>query len=70
MPRKKDTLKIQKIKRVLEKNPNGLWVREIARKTNLDKSTVSIYLNKHMQKEVETIFSVTGGLIKIVRLKK
>ena len=36
--------KTDKIKKTLEENPNGLWVREIARKSGLDKSTVSRYL--------------------------
>ena len=70
MPREKDPQKIKKIKQVMLKNPQGLWVREIARQAGLDKSTVSIYLNKHMKNEVEDVISVKGGLIKIVRLKK
>jgi DNA invertase Pin-like site-specific DNA recombinase len=61
---------IKRIRKVLKMNPNGLWVREIARQAKMDKSTVSIYLNKYMQNEIVTIFSVKGGLIKIVRLKK
>ncbi len=36
--------KTDKIKKILKENPNGLWVREIARKSGLDKSTVSRYL--------------------------
>lgn len=71
MPRKgPDLEKLKKIKEVLAKNPNGLWVREIARKASLDKSTVSIYLAKHMQNEIEEVFALKGGLVKIVRLKK
>lgn len=70
MPRKMDSSKISKIRKVLRENPNGLWVREIARKTGLDKSTVSIYLTKHMQNEIEDVFPVKGQLIKIVRLKR
>ena len=69
MPKKGfDKDKINKIKAVLEKNPQGLWVREIARKAGLDKSTVSIYLSKHMKKEVE-VFSISG-LVKIYKLKR
>lgn len=49
-----DNEKIEKIKKILKQNPNGLWVREIARKTNLDKSTVSIYLNKHLKDKIKT----------------
>ncbi len=62
--------KLKKIRAVLAKSPNGLWVREIARQTNLNRTTVSIYLSKHMKDDVEEIFSVKGSLIKIVRLRK
>ena len=72
MPRKPgpNPENLKRIKEVLRKNPNGLWVREIARQAKMDKSTVSIYLNKHLQSDIETVFSVKGGLIKIVRLKR
>jgi predicted transcriptional regulator len=71
MPKKgPDSDKIKKIRKVLSENPRGLWIREIARKSGLDKSTVSIYLSKHMENDVEEIYSIDGGLIKIVRLKK
>jgi len=71
MPKKgPDLEKIRKIRKILSKKPNGLWVREIARQTDLDKSTVSIYLSKHLKNEIEEIFSVHGSLIKIVRLRK
>jgi predicted transcriptional regulator len=65
-----NTAKIQKIRSALRENPQGIWVREISRKTGLDKSTVSIYLSKHMKKEIEEVFPIKGSLIKIVRLKK
>lgn len=65
-----DLEKIRKIKSVFKDNPEGLWVREIARKTGLDKSTVSIYLSNYMSSDVEEIFLVKGSLIKIMRLKK
>lgn len=72
MPKKgPDTEKIELIRKLLRKNPKGLWVREIARKTNLDKSTVSIYLAKYMQNEIEDTYpDVKGDMIKVVRLKK
>jgi len=72
MPRKgPDVQKVNKISEILSKNPQGLWIREIARKTGLDKSTVSIYLAKYMRDEVEDAFpDVKGELIKVVRLKK
>lgn len=69
MPRKHDPEKTEKIRSVLKDHPQGLWVREIARKTELDKSTVSIYLSTHMKDEIDHAYSVAGGLIKIVKLK-
>ncbi len=65
-----DEEKIKKIKNVLSKNPNGLWVREIARKTGLDKSIVSIYLEKYIKNDIENMFETTNKWVKIVRLKK
>jgi predicted transcriptional regulator len=72
MPRRgPDVTKMDKIRKVLAKNPQGLWVREIARKTGLDKSTVSIYLRKYMSQEVEETFpKIKGGLIKVFKLKR
>jgi len=71
MPKKgPDSEKMKKIRKVLSKNPNGLWIREIARQAGLDKSTVSIYLSKYLINEVEEVFPIKGSLIKIVRLKK
>ena len=66
-----DMEKIELIRKVLKKNPKGLWVREIARKAGLDKSTVSIYLAMHMQHEIEDTYpDVKGDMIKVVRLKR
>jgi len=71
MPKKgPNSIKIKKIREVLSKKPNGLWVREIARQANLDKSTVSIYLSRYMKNQIEEVFLIKGSLIKIVRLKK
>ncbi len=45
-------------------------MREIARKTGLDKSTVSRYLTEYMNEEVEdTHPDVKGDIIKVVKLK-
>ena len=63
-----DKEKVEKIKKILKENPQGLWVREIARKIGLDKSTVSIYLNKYIKDEVE-VLSISG-LVKIYKLKR
>jgi len=62
-----DKKKIEKIRKILGENPQGLWVRELARKTGLDKSTVSIYLSKHIKREVDVIS--ISGLVKIYKLK-
>jgi len=63
-----DQKKIEKIRKALKENPEGLWIREIARKTKLTKSTVSKYINEYMKDEIEDVWK--GGFIRIIRLKK
>ena len=72
MPKKgPDMEKIELIRKILRKHPKGLWVREMSRKTGIDKSTVSIYLATHMQNEIEDTYpDVKGDMIKVVRLKR
>ena len=72
MPKKGlDLEKIELIRKALRKNPKGLWLRELSGRTGLDKSTVSIYLATHMQKEIEDTYpDVRGDMIKVVRLKR
>ena len=65
--KKVDINKIKKIEKILRQNPNGLWVREIARKTRLDKSTVSIYLNKHLKDKIKI---KKMGNMKVFQIKK
>ncbi len=66
-----DIEKVKLIRVALSKNSKGLWIREIARKTSLDKSTVSRYLSEYMKGEVEDAYpKVKGDLIKLVRLKR
>lgn len=65
-----DAIKMKKIRKILKNNPNGIWVREISRKTGLNRATVSIYLSKYMDNEIEEVFPIKGKLMKIVRLKK
>ena len=65
-----DHIKIKKIRGVLSKKPTGLWVREIARRTNLSKSTVSLYLEKYMLNEIVVVFVSENKWIKIVRLRE
>lgn len=65
-----DRKKLLKIKRILKKNPQGLWIREIARKAKLDKTTVSRYLNSYMKMDIRQISVFPYDLVKIVKLKR
>ncbi len=65
-----DIEKVKLIREVLSRNPKGLWIREIARRSGLDKSTVSRYLAEYMRGEVEDAYpKVKGNLIKVVKLR-
>ena len=70
MPKKPgpDIKKLEKIRKILKKYPKGLWIRELARKSSIDKSTTSRYISIYMKNEIE--IENMGDLIKIVRLKK
>ncbi len=68
MGRKIDQNKLDEIIKVLKNYPNGIWIRELARKTNLDKSLVSRYVNLYLKNEVEDVYK-TNHPIKIIRLK-
>lgn len=57
--------KLEKIRKVLKESPNGIWIREISRKSGLDKSTISRYLVA-MGEEIEFEFF---GRNKVYRLK-
>lgn len=71
MPKKgPDKEKIKRLRQILRKNPNGIWVRELARKSNMAKTTVSYYINKFLKNEIEEILSGGKGFVKIIRLKK
>ena len=50
-----DIRKINLIIEILRDHPNGIWVRELARKCNLDKSTVSLYLNTHLKEQIQDL---------------
>ena len=70
MPKKGPNPKsLEKIRDILKQNPQGLWIRELARKTKLDKSLISRYLNKYLTDKIEEVYLVKKNLIKIVRLK-
>ena len=70
MARKKghDPLKLELILYVLRTNKHGSWVRDIARKTGMKKSTVSHYLKNHLNQKVEVVKD--HGHIKLFKLKE
>jgi len=70
MARKKghDPLKLELILYALRTNPHGSWVRDIARKTGMKKSTVSHYLQNHLQHKIEVVKD--HGHIKLIKLRE
>jgi response regulator of citrate/malate metabolism len=71
MPRPKgpNPEKIAKIVTILKQNPKGIWIRELARKCKLPKTTVHRYVNEFMQNEIECVFNGGYGFVKIIKLK-
>ena len=73
MPKGPDKRKNDKIIQILKRNPRGIWIRELARQTNMPVATVSYYLNKFMKNEVEIQKAAVGGItykqMKIVKLR-
>jgi len=57
-----------KIRAILNKNPRGVWIREIARQSGISKSCVHVYLTQYMINEVEEVLSVSG-LVNLYKLK-
>ena len=45
MVREKDLKKLRKILLVLSKNPEGLWLRQLAKESGLALSTIHYYIN-------------------------
>ena len=45
MPKSHDKKIIKSIIKILRKNPDGLWVSEIARNVKIPQTTVSYYIN-------------------------
>ena len=62
-----DIVKISLIRGILSKFKEGLWIRELARRARMSKSTVSRYLNEYMKYEIEV---QNIGPLKLVKLKK
>ncbi|HIJ99008.1 TPA: hypothetical protein H1005_03615 [archaeon] len=63
-----DKVKLELILYVLRTNPHGSWVRDIAKKSGLKKSTVANYLNTHLKDKVEVVHD--SEHIKLVKLKE
>ncbi|MFH1588237.1 MAG: helix-turn-helix domain-containing protein [Candidatus Diapherotrites archaeon] len=61
-----DLKKLKTLLKFLKFHPQGVWVREIARSTDLDKSLVSRYLSHYLTDKVEFYFI---GSAKMVKLK-
>ncbi|MEW6063332.1 MAG: hypothetical protein AB1571_03110 [Nanoarchaeota archaeon] len=61
-------IKLKIIKQVLKKYPNGIWIRELAKRSKLDKSLVSRYVNLYLKNEVMDVYK-TKKPIRVVKLK-
>ena len=60
-----DEIKSREIKKILKKNPAGVWIRELARKTKLSRSTVSRYVCNELRKDVKIEWAGRNKLIKL-----
>ncbi|MBI2508278.1 helix-turn-helix domain-containing protein [Candidatus Woesearchaeota archaeon] len=69
MVRRADENKIKKIMDVLKKHPEGTYISQISRETNLAKTTVSYLINTKLKDKIKEIISGDKGLFKIVKLK-
>lgn len=62
-----DKIKLETILYALRTSPHGSWVRDIAKKTGLKKSTVAHYINNHLKDQIEVVHD--SKHIKIIKLK-
>ncbi|MAG52541.1 MAG: hypothetical protein CMH62_01105 [Nanoarchaeota archaeon] len=69
MVRKVDQTKINKILEALKKHPEGTYVSQISRETNLAKTTVSYLINTKLKDKIQEIILGEKGLFKILKLK-
>ncbi len=75
MPKKgPDAEKLQNITNILKRvGSNGIWIRELARQTNLPIATIHYYLNEFMKNQVKIETAKIGRFdhsqIKIIKLK-
>lgn len=66
-----DESKIAAIIGVLYSNPDGIWIRRIARETSMDNKTVSKYVDTVLKPLVEDV-SLAGEkkpMLRVIRLK-
>lgn len=68
MTRTIDQNKLIKIIKILKKHPEGVWIRELARKAKLDKSLVSRYVNLYLKNKIKNIYK-TEHPFRIIKLK-
>lgn len=61
--------KINAILKILEANPQGIWVREISRLTGLKRSTISLYINTYLADKIEDLHDKALP-VRLIRLKK
>ena len=72
MPRtaNKDSKNLNLIIMTLKDAPDGLWVREIARRTKLDHKTVSYYVDRYTDLfDVQTVEGPKKPIFKLVKLR-
>ena len=72
MPRRanKDSKNLNTIILTLKNAPDGLWVREIARRTKLDHKTVSYYVGRYPDFfEEQAIEGPKKPIFKLIKLK-
>ena len=66
-----DKEKIGKIIGILASNPDGIWIRQIARDTGIHHSTVTKYIDTLLQPMIEDVSLGGHGkpLLRVIRLK-
>jgi hypothetical protein len=55
MSKKKDIVKINKIIKILVKYPEGVWIRQISKESNLAVSTVHYYITQILDEIIDNI---------------
>jgi len=66
-----DKQKLARILKILVENPNGLWLRNIAKRANIHPTTVSNYINTILRSLVEDISlgDEEKPIIRVIKLK-